>query len=67
MFENVGLDIVPRWLRYLIVLACLFSPLWLIGLMILIDECDKEELDDSARSTRHHREMRLKEKEARKN
>lgn len=44
MFDSMGLKIIPKWLRYLIVLCSLTSPLWIVALMMIFDEFDQEEI-----------------------
>ena len=40
MFESAGLNFVPKWLRYLIVIGCITSPFWLVSIMMIFDEFD---------------------------
>ena len=44
MFETMGLEIVPKWLRYTFIIFCITSPFWIVALMVLFDDFDKEEI-----------------------
>jgi len=63
LFEDYGMSFVPHVIRYLLTLGCITCPCWIMILIALIDECDKDEKDIAMRSSKLFREQRKKDRE----
>ena len=63
LFEDYGMGFVPHMLRYLAAIACITCPCWIMILMALIDEFDKDEKDTAMRSSKLFLEQRKKDRE----
>ena len=58
LFEDYGMSFVPHKIRYLSAIACVTSPFWIIGVMMLIEEYDKDDQDIAYRSSALFRQQK---------
>ena len=62
MFDYFGLELVPRWIRYIIMTLMITMPIWLLAILFYLGDLD----DKNNFSHRKSKEERHREKMARK-
>ena len=62
MFDYFGLELVPNWIRYIIMTLLITLPMWLLAILFYLGDLD----DKNISSHRKSKEERLREKMARK-
>ena len=62
MFDYFGLELVPNWIRYIIMTLLITLPMWLLAILFYLGDLD----DKNISSHRKSKEERHREKMARK-